>query len=333
MAASTSSETLRGALNAADHFSAFLSNGFVSSLVVIGILMGVRTLTVRLIRGKDEMLSDDQRRWITRTKNIIWAMMVLSIVLIWAPQLRTFAVSLAAIAVAVVVATKELILCISGSLVRMSSQPFQVGDWVRIGNTCGEVVDMDIFSIMLEEIDHDGKTFGYTGKSVSLPNSVLLTTPVENLQVMKRFLFKEFNVTVNHADMDPQALSDKLQSIAQSKFEPYQKEATARIRKVERKVGIKLDRPEPEIYMRTTDLAHYVFTVKMFVPTREAHKIATAVTREFLGHVNALRVQIAADEKAAQDAAQTPANDGAAADKPATKRTAQGKTKPEDTRA
>ncbi|GEM_PF-77666 len=306
--AKTSSETIHSAALVVDQvgagissgISSYLSNGFISTIVVMGVLIGLRYVFIRLIRGKDELLSEDKRRWIIRVKNMVWTMMVLSIVLIWAPELRTFALSLTAIAVAVVVATKELILCFSGSFMRMSTQPFQVGDWVRLGNVSGEVVDISIFSIVLEEIDHDGKTFGYTGKTISVPNSLLLTAPVENMQVMKRFLFKEFSMTINYADMDVRDLAAHLRVIAARHFEPNQKEALARIRKVERKVGIKLDKPDPEIYVRTTDLGHLVFTVKAFLPTREAHKIATAISSEFLSHVNTLRTQI---EQAKQDKA------------------------------
>jgi small-conductance mechanosensitive channel len=66
-------------------------------------------------------------------------LLLLGLVLIWAPQLWTFALSLAAVAVEIVVATKEMILCISGSLMRASPRAFSVGDWIEVADVRGEV--------------------------------------------------------------------------------------------------------------------------------------------------------------------------------------------------
>lgn len=72
------------------------------------------------------------------------------------PEIETFALSITAIAVALVIATKELILCVSGALYRASSKAFQIGDWIEIGPHFGEVVDHGIGSTTLQVVSrHD----------------------------------------------------------------------------------------------------------------------------------------------------------------------------------
>ena len=89
-----------------------LPQELLTSVIFIAFLWSLQVLLIRMVRGKKEVLSKDQRRWINLIKNGIIVSVLLALVLIWAPQLQTFALSLTAFAVALVVATKEMILCI-----------------------------------------------------------------------------------------------------------------------------------------------------------------------------------------------------------------------------
>ena len=110
-------------------WGALLSFGsiFTSVLLIITVVV-TRGFLIRRVRKDSEVLAKDQRRWIIRIKNTAAIVTLLGLVLIWAPQLHTFAISIAAFAVALVVATKEMILCLTGAIMRATSQPFKVGD-------------------------------------------------------------------------------------------------------------------------------------------------------------------------------------------------------------
>ncbi len=66
--------------------------------------------------------------------------------LFWNTEINEFALSLTAIAVAVVVASKEIILCFTGSIQRASSRSFRIGDWIEVGNTRGEVIEHNLMA-------------------------------------------------------------------------------------------------------------------------------------------------------------------------------------------
>ncbi|KPQ25482.1 MAG: Mechanosensitive ion channel [Halomonas sp. HL-48] len=109
-----------------------LSNSGVSSVTLVAILVTLSTLAVRVIRGQKEILSDYRRAWLARIRNATF-ITLLCLALIWLNSLRAFALSITA--VALVIATKELILCLSGTVLRIVNQSFEIGDWVKI-KTC-----------------------------------------------------------------------------------------------------------------------------------------------------------------------------------------------------
>ena len=272
-----------------------LPQELLSSVIFIAFLWSLQVLLIRMVRGKKEVLSKDQRRWINLIKNGIIISTLLALVLIWAPQLQTFALSLTAFAVALVVATKEMILCITGSLLRISTQPYKVGDWVTIDGVTGEVMDINAFSTRLEEIDVAGKTYGFTGKKVTMPNSKLFTSTVENQNFIKSFIFHDISVAVQFQDMNPIELSSILEEITEQHIAPTKEDAAKFSRRVSRKAGIDIPEPEPSYGFRTSELGHYVFMTRIFVPTRHADNIGVSISKEFLARIYEMRKIIQAE--------------------------------------
>lgn len=283
---------------AAIEWSALLSFGsiFTSVLLIITIVV-TRGFLIRRVRKDAEVLGKDQRRWIIRIKNTAVILALLGLVLIWAPQLHTFAISIAAFAVALVVATKEMILCLTGAIMRATSQPFKVGDWVTIDGITGEVVDLDAFAFRLQEVDMEGKTYQFTGRTITIPNSKLFTSNVENANFFKTYIFEDVRVAVQYTDVDPGAALDVLKSIAETHFEPHRKDAVAFNKRIRRRAGIDVGSAEPVFDLTTSELGHYQFHVRFFLPTALAAKIGSDISTDFLTHVYHLRQNGKVDKK------------------------------------
>lgn len=264
----------------------FTASDMLTSLVLIGIVLFVRRILIRRVWSDAEVLSKDQRRWITRIKNISVFVLIIGLILIWAPQLHTFALSLAAFTVAVVVATKEMILCLMGAIMRVTSQPFRVGDWITIDGTTGEVVDLDAFAFRIQEVDAKSKTYAFTGRTVSVPNSKLFSSNVENANFFKTYLFEDIRISVPAADTDPTAATAALAEIAEKHFSPLRADALSFNRKIRRRSGVNIGQAEPAYDLVTTDSGHYVFLARLFLPTGSAAKIRSAITRDFLAYVH-----------------------------------------------
>jgi len=118
------------------------------------------------------------RRWTARLRNVLILVAIVGLVMIWAPQLRTFALSLTAFAVASVIAMKELIMCFSGSALRTLSRAYSVGDYIEIGGRRGEVMDFNLLVTRLREFEKQERSFNRTGREVILPH---IATPRQAL--------------------------------------------------------------------------------------------------------------------------------------------------------
>jgi len=87
-------------------------------------------------------------------------------------------VPLVAVAAALVLATKELILCWSGAALRVGGKVYSVGDRIQIAGHRGVVLDHDIFATKLLEIGPGQAAHLYTGRVTVFPNSLLLSNPL-----------------------------------------------------------------------------------------------------------------------------------------------------------
>lgn len=161
-----------------DSYIALLSADVLASLGLIAALVAVRIIVGHALRRRSDSAPQMTRRWAAATRNVLLLVGLLGLIMIWAPQLRTFALSLTAVAVAIVVATKELLLCLSGAALRAFSRSFSVGDRIEIAGLRGEVLDHDWLVTRLQEFEDKPGSFRKTGRVVSLPNSILFTAPI-----------------------------------------------------------------------------------------------------------------------------------------------------------
>ncbi|WP_066558827.1 mechanosensitive ion channel domain-containing protein [Croceicoccus bisphenolivorans] len=149
-----------------------------ASIALIAILAALHLMFGRALRRREDLTAPIARRWSANVRNFLLLVALIGLVMIWAPQLRTFALSLTAFAVAVVVAMKELILCLSGSALRTFTRAYSVGDHIELGGTRGEVLDHNLLVTKLAEFEkRDGSVLA-TGRQVILPHSLLFGTPL-----------------------------------------------------------------------------------------------------------------------------------------------------------
>ncbi|NQW10527.1 MAG: mechanosensitive ion channel family protein [Alphaproteobacteria bacterium] len=254
----------------------WMPHGLVSSVILIAVALLLRQLIVRLIRTKQEMEESDRRRWITTTRNVVLVFILAGLVFIWLPQLSTFALSITAFAVGVVIATKELILCLSGLVMRISTQPFEVGDWVEINGLRGEVIDEGMLAFRLQELDSSGRTNEFTGRTLSIPNSHLVLSHVTNEQFRRRYVFHHFRFVFEKAvdPTEPLALAKDVVADEIKSFAEVAARYWARVRKAS---GVDIPSADPKIGVRTTDIGKTVIEVTVFCPSKEAERIEQAV--------------------------------------------------------
>lgn len=265
-----------------------LSNRGVSSVALVAVLVTLRILAVRVIRGRKEILSDSRRAWLARIRNATVVFALAGLVLIWLPSLHTFALSLTAFAVALVIATKELILCLSGTVLRVVNQPFEIGDWVEIGHLRGQVVDETMLATTLQEIGGPVGRFEYSGKTIVVPNSVFLTTPVQNQNFFKKWVYLEVCVVLE-ADVDMRSVLPELEQEVAKLHVPHAELAQRYSAMIRKRSGIDIAEPHPRVTLTTTDIGKQRLGVTLFCPTPSAFELEQAINDAVLRRYWGLR--------------------------------------------
>jgi small-conductance mechanosensitive channel len=242
----------------------------VRLLISLGILVGgflLRRLAVSLIRGGEGVLSDTRRRFMVAVRNGLSGLVILGLLALWAPELEEFALSIAAVAVALVIATKELILCISGAIWERTTRAFVIGDWVEIGGHSGHVIDETLFVTQLQEIET--REFRYTGRTIVVPNSLLLTQPVINHNFRKRFLEHEFTLYVP-PDAPAQRIREAIEAALTAEFEQFEGVARRYAAMIEKRAGVKLPDVAPTVRVETNIYGNLGFRCALFCPRDRA---------------------------------------------------------------
>lgn len=259
----------------------FHEHRLLLTIVIFITFWSCEKLIIRIIRSDSNFISEYQRKWISITKNGGFIFLILLIFFIWRSEINEFALSLTALAFAIVVASKEIILCFTGSIQRASSHSFQIGQWIEIGPLCGEVIEHNLIATKIQEIDIHHGTYNYTGKTVTFPNSFFFTTPVKNLNFMKRYVYHEINVTVKDTNnLFP--LVPYILSRINEHCEDFYEVATRYNQVIERHAGVDLPGADPQVLIFTTEFGDSIVHVRIFCPTERAIELEQLIREDVI---------------------------------------------------
>ncbi|MEQ8344900.1 MAG: mechanosensitive ion channel family protein [Sneathiellaceae bacterium] len=252
---------------------------FFSTIGIILAVFLVRELAVRALNKRQDLVAESKRRWTSHIRNFSFLILAISLALVWFPQLETFALSLTAFALAIIIATKELILCLSGSVLRATTTAFSVGDMIEIDGLCGEVVEHNLMSTAIMEVNSQGGAEPYqmTGRRLVLPNSVLLSKHLVNYGLIRRYVFHRFDLFFD-TGIDPQDLEQEIRAAAQEQTAALGDVAQRYHALVAARSGLDLPGTAPRVAPSTTSIGGICFTVTLFCPIKAAAEIQRQIT-------------------------------------------------------
>lgn len=256
-----------------------LSNklGFTVGLIAIACIL--KLLIGRILKRKYKKKGVDKRYLVSNIRNAINLLLFILIILLWNNELQRFALSIAAFVVAIVLATKEIIQCFIGFIYLSTSAPFRIGDWVQINDTYGEVSEIDWAKTSLLEVDI--KTYSYTGKTVFVPNSVLMLQSIKNLNYMRRYVNHFFDIVREDTGVLPINLVSQLYDKANEYCSDFKEVAERYNSLIESRLEVQISGPEPSIKISTTDIGNIKVSFSLFCPTEDAIKIEQKLTSDF----------------------------------------------------
>ena len=140
------------------------------SIVLIVAILGIRAALTRTILRLTPQ-SEVRRRWVVGVRN--YSLMILAVGLgaVWFQALETFGTLILGLGVAFVIATKEILQCATGSILRTVANIYSVGDRIEIRSFRGDVIDTNLFTTTLLEVGPGRTMHLRTGRTIVIPNA------------------------------------------------------------------------------------------------------------------------------------------------------------------
>jgi small-conductance mechanosensitive channel len=251
-----------------------------SSIFLLIFLLLFKYLVTHQIQNS-KMPREVRRRWLINIRNWSTLLIILGLAIIWSAAIHNFALSLAAIAVAMVLATKELILCILGGILKASSQPFKMGDRVEIDGMRGDIIGGNLLVTQILEIGPDNLTHQYTGRSISLPNSLFLSKPVLNESFMHKYVLHVFKVPLKDAE-NWKVAEEIMLKAANHECEPFLKEASTHMEEMGNREGLQTPETKPRVTFALPNNQGITMIVRIPSPATGKGMLEQKVLRRFL---------------------------------------------------
>ncbi len=253
----------------------------ILSLILLATLLLLRFLALRWLNRFTFAATEDKRRWIVSLRNAFFAVFILGLIIIWAMELQSIALSLAAVAVALVLALKEIFLCISGGFMRTSSRAFGIGDRIEVAGLRGDVIDENLLVTTLLEIGPGELSHQYTGRSVTFPNALLFSHAVTNETYTDDYVLHPFIVPMKLSE--PWQRAERiLLEVAREECAPFFKEAQKHMDEIGRRRSLETPDVHPRVTLHLPEPGRVDLLVRIPAPARKKGRIEQLILRRLL---------------------------------------------------
>lgn len=251
-----------------------------ASIILIVTLFLSRFLILRYWKNLVKLTVVERRKIASVSRGILLGFLILGMLMIWAPELHAFALSIAAFAVALVVGTKELIMAALGGIYRLLSRAYRVGDWIRVGEFRGEVVDFTLTSTTLEKLGPFTDGSRYTGDKIIFPNSRLLTDPVINENDYGYFVLRNISIPFDE-NTDLKKTQMTLGESFKRQVDLNSKEASKFINRMSEYLDFNLTDMQPTFKIEMTDTKVGKLIMSAFIPTTDLESIEFEIINSY----------------------------------------------------
>lgn len=207
--------------------------------------------------------------------------------------------SLGIVGAGLAVALQDVVKDFVGWFVIVQRRPFTLGHRIAIGPYTGDVIDISVLRTTLLEVSHPGGAMAAspldslerTGKTLLVPNSLILTQPLLNYHATSDYLKAEMQVTITY-EADWKKAEQLLTRVVEEVTAPYTEEAR---KQHQRRMWIYHEAKEPTaatVYMEA-GASGIVFTLRFLIPIGARRYVTTVITRRILEEFAKEKIDIA----------------------------------------
>lgn len=254
----------------------------VESVLMVVALLVLRGILLNLyLRRHPHYSIEEKRRSLVLSRNLTLILTIFGLAIIWATQIQTLALSMFAVAAAIVVATKELIMCLSGSILRSVTKQYSVGDYIEVDGLRGRVVDINLLNTLMMQIGPNPLVGQLSGKTLSFPNSLLLNHSVRRDNILGDYVIHTVEIPVPiHLDSD--VIVGRLKAVLEPLCQPYVPAIQRHLENVQAEKLFITAAAQPRVTRVPHDDKVYLIIVRYASPVAKRLEIQQAVLDEFL---------------------------------------------------
>lgn len=254
----------------------------ISTLIVVFVLWAFRKFVQFTLFTSKKVSRERKRRFLVNMNFATTILLLVALFMIWSTQIQTLALSFIAISMAIVLATKELIMCLTGTFYQSMSHPFNIGDSIIIGELRGQVIDRGLFSTKILEIGPFDKTHQFTGRIITVPNSVMLQKEIRNESYFNQFVLHTFLIPVPY-DVDTNQVESTILKISEKYVSKYYEEAKAYMDKLQEKSSLETPTIEANVNVKVHSFREIQLIVRVTIPIAEKGAVEQSIIKEFMG--------------------------------------------------
>ena len=270
-----------------EFFARYEMGRIVTTLVTLLITIIVLKLIqkhARLYAGDSVELARRRGNFVL-IKNLVLLAAVTVVGTIWASKIAGAALSLAAVAGAMLIISKEFLANLLGSAFLTVSRLYRVGDFIELDGISGRVIDTDLLATTLSEAQEGSQV---TSRTVTLPHSLLLVKPLRNLTATGAYVVHLLKVVADPAE-DLIALEQALLKAAHEVCSPWMAEADSHLQRIESRDMVDLPSAEPKVILQLNDVKQATLSLRYTCRPNERVKVEQAILRHYLAYRSASR--------------------------------------------
>ena len=273
--------TMHEWLNALPVSEEIIKSALMSVLMIVAVIAGRSILLSAHFRSHPDLSIENKRRSLVFSRNVTMLLILLGLAMIWAAQIQTLALSMFAVAAAIVVATTELIMCLSGSILRSVTKQYAIGDYIEINGLRGRVVDINMLNTLMMQIGPNPLIGQLSGKTLSFPNSLLLSHTVRRDNILGNYVIHTVEIPVPiHLDSDE--IIGRLKAVLEPLCAAYVPVIQQYLENVQAQKLFITPAAQPRVSRVPHDDKVYHIIVRFASPVSKRLEIQQAVLDEFL---------------------------------------------------
>ncbi len=251
-------------------------------IVVTGILQSIILKAIHL-RVKD---IKNKYYWGNAIRYTLFILAFIIIVGIWLQEFRSVATFLGLLTAGLAVALKDPIVNLFAWIFILVRKPFTVGDRIQIGDHAGDIIDIRVFQLTLNEIGNWVEADQSTGRIIHIPNGKVFTETQANYTQGFSHLWNEIKVLVTF-ESDWEKAKTILDDIINKHTSQYTAAAKAQLIEASKKFMIFYNTLSPNIYTSVKD-SGVLLTIRYICEPRKRrateHVIWEDILRSFAKH-------------------------------------------------